>query len=287
MLLRLAGLLLFLGLSVSGAVAGQAPPPGLTPAQHRQFQAGLGAEAERWNLALEGRMTVVLLDTDQPVFQRYVATGLLRIQAQTHTHLDTGLAAVFVGQGLKDGREHPVCYVLVRASRAGSVYRAFAQGAQWPQAPWAGYAFLMGHEVGHCLAHHTRLGLAGQKAPALTSRAWLVAPAHWAAPTTPAQARQQALAAEGRPEQAQVSERLADAMGALWTQRAGVPVDWLASVHAVRSRERPRNAHATAPVLEALARPESQAAMEAADSLAALWALAQQVAMDTVQPRQP
>ncbi len=275
--------LLTLALACPGWAAAETDPPALEPL--------LREEIQRLDGVLDGRMGIALFRTDDPVVQGFVSSGILKIPAEAYLRLESGLASVAVLQGSHNGVQRPMCYVLYNPPRAKPVengyYLPIGQATgDYRQAA----AFLAGHETGHCLDHLEREVARGKEMRWTAEQANLVG-LHpdaflrvFGVSTTTAFAATGAYGAKandlyGDLAQRQYEERIADAFGVMWVWRMGGSPKVLDAVRASRLRERATNAHATAPILDAVAQHKEE--LGKTTGIDGVWTLARRLQRET------
>lgn len=224
---------------------------------------------------------LVLLDTSQAAYRYYAAAGLLKEDEVSFTRLESGLAAAAISGGAVDGSAQPVCYVLYSPDQAGSVYRNFVTPIAKVADARSAAAFLMAHEVGHCLDHFERHDRLGKKmiwntadlaplglAPAAVQRVFgdtMATGAYFS----------RGLDLYLDNAQRQYEERVADLFGMAWVWRLGGTQAVLDALIESRSHANAWDAHATVPALVALGK--DKAALANTASVADVWALARQI----------
>jgi hypothetical protein len=200
------------------------------------------------------------------------------------THLESGLAAVAINGGTVNGNAQAVCYVLYSPEQAGPVYRNFVVPITKAADERSAAAFLMGHEVAHCLDHFERFDVLRKK---MIWSADEVAPIGlspiavtrvFGANFASGNYFTQGVALYKDSAQAQYEERVADAFGMAWVWRLGGKQAVLDALIESRSHANPWDVHATAPVLVAMGKNKS--ALTKTDSLADVWALARKTQLE-------
>jgi len=223
-------------------------------------------------------LKLVLLNTQDPLYHGYVAAGLLQVNDDAYAHREAGLAALPIGEGKVNGMSKAVCYVLYQPDEAATVYRAYFAPISAVASAQSAAAYLVAHEVGHCLDRLERTHLVGQKmawpldqvaaiglAPEAIRRVFgasLAAGAYGA--------KERDLAHDHA--QRQYEERIADAFGILWVWRLGGSEAVRDAVMAQRATLDPWDVHATAPILKALDGYKEPLAHS--DGVSDIWALA-------------
>lgn len=239
----------------------------------------LQEELQRLENALQGRMGIALFRTDDPVIRGFIASGVLRVPQEAYLRLESGLAAVAVLNGKHNGQNRPMCYVLFNPSRAGPVERSsFIPIAQATGDARQGAAYLAAHETAHCIDHLEREGLLAKKMQWTPEEAVTVGiqPDAFArvfgakASTAAYRTRLNDLYADLA--QRQYEERVADAFGILWVWRLGGSDEVQRIIREVRGRDNPKNAHYTAPILDAL--PVLKPKAIQASSIDEVWGMA-------------
>lgn len=272
----LAPLLLVLPVLLSSPSSATEPPPALEPL--------LKEEIARLDRALAGQMGVVLFRTDDPLLRGFISSGILRVPDEAYVRLESGLASVTVLTGKHNGVQKPMCYVLYNPLRSkpteNGYYLPLGQATgDYRQAA----AFLAGHETGHCLDQlerdHVRSkgmrwtaedAILGGLQPDAFGRVFGAASASTPVATGAYPAKVNDL--YGDLAQRQFEERVADAFGVLWVWRLGGSAKLLDALTESRQRERPINAHATAPILAIV--PTQKEALAQTEGVNQVWALA-------------
>lgn len=123
----------------------------------KKLNAALAIEAERFNRLFHDKFSVSLLDTGDGLVRQFVATGILKMNPDIYTRMESGLAAIYLSNGKINGQARPVCYVLNNPSRAEHLWRGFVshESRKESDIQW-GASYLMAHEVGHCLDRQQR-----------------------------------------------------------------------------------------------------------------------------------
>lgn len=226
---------------------------------------------------------LVLLNTNDPTYRAYVAAGLMRTDDEAFTHLESGMASVTVIDGFYNGQRGPVCYVLYHPDEAGAIYRNFVQPITAVSDERSAAAYLMGHEVGHCLDRLERQTLMAGKmvwnadevtplglSPVAVQRVFGATLATAAYPTkTKDFYRDNA--------QRQFEERVADLFGVAWVWRLGGKEAVVKALEEARAPMHPWDSHATVPALQALDQAANKQQLSQAQSVADVWQLARKV----------
>lgn len=224
---------------------------------------------------------LVLLDTSQPAYRAYAAMGLFKQDETSFTRLESGLSGAAVSDGAIDGQHGPVCYVLYDPEQAGSVYRQFVLPITHVTDERSAAAFLMGHEVGHCLDYLERRDALKKKmvwnTQDLAPIGLIPVAIQRVFGSTLSSAAYLAHGADLYRDNAQrqYEERLADIFGMAWVWRLGGQQAVLDAVVASRSHANPWDAHATVPALLALG--QDKEALALTSSVADVWALARKI----------
>jgi hypothetical protein len=118
----------------------------------KDLNAAMKIETERFDRLLGQRFSVSLLNTEDGLVRQFIANGVLKMNPDIYTRMESGLASIYVANGKINGQARPVCYVLNNPARAGHLWRSFVpeddKGEKAVQ--WAA-SYLVAHEVGHCL----------------------------------------------------------------------------------------------------------------------------------------
>lgn len=250
------------------------PPPALEPV--------LREELARLERALDGRLGIALFRTDDPTVQSFIAGGIVQVSTEAYLRLEAGLASVAVLDGQHNGQRRPMCYVLFNPNRTGPVERSsFRPIAQATGDARQGAAYLAAHEVGHCLDRLEREGILKRQMRWNAQQAQQVGvqPDAFARAFGDGEAATAAYRARlhdlyGDLAQRQYEERVADAFGVLWVWRTGGSDEVQRIVAEFRGRDTPTNAHATAPILQALPALKNQ--VTPGMPIDGVWALARQ-----------
>lgn len=117
----------------------------------------LKIEAERFGVLLQDRFAVSLLDTGDGLVRQFVATGVLKMNPDIYSRMESGLAAMYIADGKINGQSRPVCYVLNNPSRSPHLWEGFVPSGDRSKESiqWAA-SYLMAHEIGHCLDKQQR-----------------------------------------------------------------------------------------------------------------------------------
>ena len=218
-------------------IPGVLPPSTLPPSTDAQaadstfdadrYWAMLDAEAQRLQQAVHPMFSIVVLRTDEPVYQQYVANGLLRVSVDQYAHNEHGLQATVVHGGKMNGQVGAICYVMAQPERAKGLWSEFIVPMGRASHPQSGAAYLMGHEVGHCLDQFERqakLGTRGRWEAADAAALGLYPEAVRAAigpQVTRASYYASVRALSTHPMQRQFEESVADAFGTMWLMKLG------------------------------------------------------------------
>lgn len=246
----------------------------------------LREELKRLESALGGRMGIALFRTDDPTVQSFIAGGILQVPQDAYLRLESGLAAVAVLEGKHNNDKRPMCYVLFNPHRAGPVVRSsFQPIAQATGDARQGAAYLAAHETAHCLDHLEREGLLAKQMQWTADEAVSVGLQPdafrrvFGAKAATASYKPRRTELYGDLAQRQYEERVADAFGVLWVWRMGGSEEVRRIVHEIRARDRPKNAHYTAPILEAIPGVKDQLA--SSQSIDDVWSLARTLQRQT------
>ena len=118
----------------------------------KDLNTAMKVEVERFNQLLAQRFAVSLLDTGDGLTRQFIANGVLKMNPDIYTRMESGLASLYVENGKINGQSRPVCYVLNNPGRAGHLWRSFVPENDKSEraVQWAA-SYLVAHEVGHCL----------------------------------------------------------------------------------------------------------------------------------------
>jgi hypothetical protein len=284
-------------MSMTGAWADTSPLPASSPAGpvgQERYPENVPAEAQAQLFQLLHEeltrlqqgipfVTLVLLNTNDPMYRAYLAAGILHQSDDAFTHLESGMASVLTLDGLANGKKGPVCYVMYHPDEAGAVYRDFVVPVTQVADERSAAAYLMGHEVGHCLDRLERHVLMAGKmvwnaedvaalglSPVAVQRVYGATVA-----TATYEAQPNALARDNA--QRQYEERVADVFGLAWVWRLGGADAMAQALETSRSRMQPWQAHFTTPALEALNQPGPRETLGKSQSVSEVWRLARQI----------
>ena len=239
------------------------------------------AEIQRLNQALAPTMKAVLLRTDNPQFRQYVASGLLQMSSREFAKHDHGLAGMVAVGGKHNGVQTPVCYVLFDAERGEGLWKQYIVPLKQVSHPQSGAAWLMGHEVGHCLDQMDRSGKINKRLSWTADQA--IGIGLW--PQSIANAYGTNFSKDtfladpyrlyAQPGQQQFGERVADAFATLWMMKLGGTVKAVEILREQRLRMDPSKPHFAGPVFDlSLDQRERALAMGRVD---ALWNTARDI----------
>lgn len=238
-------------------------------------------QADLITQSLGNKLRPLVVKTDDPSVHDFIWKGLLRRPEAVEVS-ESGLAGLYVGTGLANGQVQPMCYVLYRYDKAGSTQRQFMMPLTQPYGETVAAAFLMGHEVGHCLDFMERSNaLRGQPV-------WSSDDATKIGISDVAYTRvfgtelndnlyvHRFPTLEADLAQGQYQERVADIMGIFWAWTQGMPQEGVGVIRESRKFQLPTTRHNTEPALEGL---ESfyKSVMDANGNLETLWQIARQV----------
>lgn len=224
-----------------------------------------------------GQMQVVLLHTNDPLVREFVARGITKTTPEAFSKTENGLAAVMVDGGKINGVKTLACYIVYNKERAGHIWRNFLVPMGKGEDLSTGAAFLVGHEVAHCLDHLERKAMLGSQSswPVEKAAVFGVLPDAWRMVgggetinlTDYSQKASQVYSQRG---QMQYTERVADIFGALWAFHQGAAPEIADTLRTSRNAL-DWSSHATVP---ALAEIEKHATGAKALTPAEMWALA-------------
>lgn len=268
-------LLAFLSTGFSSTVFAQSPNP-LEPTKELYIQA-IESETTRIAPLLEKQVHIQVLRTDNPNYRMFVAQGLMQVNNEAYIRLENGLASV---ANMNPG-QHPNCFVLLNPDRNGARTSIFKDMLEATKDPNQSAAFLVGHEVGHCLSFLERNIATHKKSQ------WSVDDAVAAGIQKDAFERtfgkklatgayfNRSHELYSDLAQRQYDERVADAFAALWYIRLGGNPEGLKAAEAIRRRDNPKNAHYTAPVFDRL--PLYQEKLANTNDIMGIWNLARAI----------
>lgn len=258
--------LLFLASSANAALVGTPLPDAMTAEQAQRSTGLFQEEAQILEASLEGKMKIVVMGTDDPIIRNYVARGLLHTDGDSFSKQENGLAAVLVVGGKINGITQTACYVVFNPARAAHAWRNFLDPLTQKGDQHAGAAFLMGHEVGHCLdqfERNTRLSVknwsSGEAGTfGIQTDAWIRSGGD-AQKINMEEYRKIAKPFFADGAQLQYQERLADAFGVLWAWHRKADLKLAATVRQNRGYAETWSSHATAPALKDIDQFQDQA----------------------------
>lgn len=259
------------------AVVGTPLATEMDPDQAKTAMTLFSEEAQALERALDGKLRVVVLETSDPIARNFIAKGVLHTDNDTFQHQENGLAAIMAEGGQINGERASVCYVVFNRERAGHVWRNFLQPLAKGADLHPGAAFLVGHEVGHCLDHFERsVRLRAKTSTLAEAGTFGIQPDAWTRSGGGAQVNQEGYSATAKAlfsdgAQRQYQERVADAFGVLWGWHREVSADLSKIVRQNRGYAETWSSHATAPALEGIDQFHDQAKLS---SLPDLWILA-------------
>lgn len=223
-----------------------------------ELTAMLQKEVQRLAQAVAPSFTVILLPTDDPMYKHFVSNGLLKMTAGEYAQHDHGLGGMMVQGGKVNTTTSDVCYVLYDAQRGEQLWKSFVVPLAEGNHPQTGAAWLIAHEVGHCLDQrerskkiNTRLSWRADEAqsiglwPNAVRKTYGTTFAKDAFLTQPWNLLKQ-------PSQQQYGERVADIFATFWTLKLGADPKVLNAARDIRSKVSPSAAHYTAPVFDAV-----------------------------------
>lgn len=218
----------------------------------------LQKEVQRLAQAVAPSFTVVLLPTDDPMYKHFVSNGLLKMTAGEYTQHDHGLSGMMVQGGKVNTTTSDVCYVLYDAQRGEQLWKSFIVPLAEGNHPQTGAAWVIAHEVGHCLDQrerskkiNARLSWRADEAqiiglwPNAVRKTYGATFAKDAFLTQPWNLLKQ-------PSQQQYGERVADIFATFWNLKLGADPKFLNVARDIRSKVLPSAAHYTAPVFDAV-----------------------------------
>lgn len=270
--------------AAQAGIVGTPLPTALEADQGRQLMGLLEEEAGILEQALTGRMRVVVLATTDPIVASFIARGVLKTDQETLAHQQNGLAAVLAEGGQVNGQKTDACYVIFDQRRAAHLWRNFVQPLAHGENLHPAAAFLVGHEVGHCLDHAERSAkLNSGTSTRAQATTFGVQPDAWSrAGGTDKVDRAsygpiaKALFKDGA--QRQYQERVADPFGVLWAWHRGADASLLAGVMATRDKAETWSSHATAPSLAGIEQFREQATTA---NMGDLWTIARALQVRT------
>lgn len=218
----------------------------------------LQKEVQRLAQAVAPSFTVVLLPTDDPMYKHFVSSGLLKMTDGEYAQHDYGLGGMMVQGGKVNTTTSDVCYVLYDAQRGEQLWKSFIVPLAEGNHPQTGAAWLIGHEVGHCLDQRERskkinARLSWRADEAQSLGLWPNAVRKTYGNTFSKDAfLTQPWNLLKQPAQQQYGERVADIFATFWTLKLGADPKLLNVARDIRSKVSPSAAHYTSPVFDAV-----------------------------------
>ena len=228
------------------------------PYQAQVLESMLDTEIQRLNQALSPNMQAVLLRTDNPQYKQYVSNGLLKMSAQEFAKHDHGLAGTVAATGRMNGTQTPVCYVLFDADRGEQLWDNFIIPIKKVSHPQSGAAWLMGHEVGHCLDQLERAQKINKRMSWTAEQALSLGILPQAVQNTYGKSfSKDAFLLDPytlfmQPSQQQFGERVADAFATMWMMKLGGDMKAVQLLQQQRRGLHPARPHFTDPVFDVI-----------------------------------
>ena len=160
--MKLLTAFLTLGLWSGTALAQTLPPQALeTPNTNSRSLTDLfNQEVELLREATRAQFRIQVLKTNDPAVRKFIAQGILKMNPDIYTQMESGLAGMYVYNGQIDGKKGPVCYVLNNPDRSEHLWKGFVLNQSTSPTPehiqWVA-RYMLSHEVGHCLDQSERL----------------------------------------------------------------------------------------------------------------------------------
>lgn len=260
-----------------------------------QIQAKTGAQAlnaamlrevEGFDRFMADRFSIALLSTDDPQVRHFIAQGVLKVNPDIYTRMESGLASLYVENGKVNGQSRRICYVLNNPERAGHLWRSFVPETRQDETGigWAA-RYLVAHEVGHCLdrwqrGQHTRSGSLSASTLATLGIPPVAFDRTFGAGRTvdPKEYQQQQVVLYRDGALMQYQERVADAFAVLWMMGQKAPNENLKPIWDTRMRvagHGTHHAHATLPALQKAYAVGME--LKAMPELNALWDMSRRV----------
>lgn len=235
-----------------------------------QIQAKAGAQAlnaamlrevEGFDRLMTGRFSIALLSTADPQVRSFIAQGVLKVNPDIYTRMESGLASLYVENSRINGQQRPICYVLNNPERAGHLWRSFVPENKNDEAGigWAA-RYLVAHEVGHCLdrwqrSQHTQSASLSAEALSALGIPKVAFDRTFGSGRTvaPKEYQQQQVVLHRDGALLQYQERVADAFAVLWMMGQKAPNEHLKPIWDTRMRvagHGAHHAHATLPALQ-------------------------------------
>lgn len=219
------------------------------------------AQVSAFDAILSDKFAVVGLSTSDPHMRNFIANGVLRMNPDIYTRMESGLASLYVANGKLNGQSRRVCYVLSNPHQARHIWRSFVakDGEEKNNIQWAA-KYLVAHEVGHCLDRWQRSSYT--KGQDITQAQLEVLGIPGIAYERTFGAGRTVKAKEYQEQQVvlnrdgallQYQERVADAFAVLWVMGQKIPNENLKPIWDTRNRVAANgvhHAHATTPALQ-------------------------------------
>lgn len=264
-------------------VVSPSSPDGADDAVEDHWATLMQNEANRLSQESDVPMTVVVVRTRDDAMRRFIAQSIMHQDLTRYTEADSGLSALFSMGSRVNNSTSPTCYLLFRRDKIAALRDQFLVPMSAKVGEKATVAFLVGHEVGHCLDYYERQRTFPTKGfwTSAESRKVGIAPAAayrlFPNGMTPQAYTYAAAALYGDLAQRQYEERLADVFGVMWAVHCGFPARLFDDVINARKWIPRNDDHSTLPALVGLRTRYDD--LQTKD-VAHLWALARQVQQD-------
>ena len=223
------------------------------------FLSMLSLEIKRLNAAEMPTFSVKLLKKDDPSYQQVIMMQRTNSRNEfAATRYEYGLTATMVTDGRMNGVDGSVCYIVIDTTQDKILWDKFIVPLQHISNPQSGAAWLMGHEVGHCMDQlersnglHSDMGLTIDldKASSLglfpdaVKKAYGSVFSKDAYNANPEKVYQYA-------SQQQFGERVADAFATLWMMKLGANPETIDVLKNIRAQINHEQSHYTAPIFD-------------------------------------
>lgn len=218
----------------------------------------LEKETARIANAVSPAFTVQLLPTDNPQYKQFISQGILNMSSAEYEKHDYGLGGLMVMGGRINTVRSEVCYILFDAERGEDLWKRFIAPLGEGNHEQTGAAWVIGHEVGHCLDQRERATKINSKLSwnaddARTLGLWPNAVRRTYGNSFAKDAYlTQPNALMSLPSQQQYGERVADIFATFWTLKLGADAKLINVARDIRDKTNPAAPHYTVPVFDAL-----------------------------------
>lgn len=214
----------------------------------------LQAEVDRISNSVGREMAITLLNTDNSQYKQFISSGILKMDEQEFSAHDHSLSALLHEGGRFNYTQTPICYILFDPKRGEQLWNGFIVPLGDVSHLQTGAAFLIAHEVGHCLDGLERGRRLNQRPSWRASDArelglWpdAVRDSFGEQFSKDAYLQNPRLVSRHLTQQ-QYQERAADAFASFWIMRLGADDKSLDVLQKIRNRFSPDRPHFTSPV---------------------------------------